>query len=199
MHFVEHMLFTGSRRWSQEALWNYVAGRQGAPGGWTAEEHAGCHIEAYDGDIARTLTWLAEVVFQPTLAEAAMARERRVIFEMGSFRGPWAHRRLAALGLDYDLSGGGQRSSPTPGSERAGGARPPHLQTACAIVFPNLIIVGSRTNSSFSWSHAAGEFDALTGSLMTPISGQLNALGAAAAAPRSFREVDACLEVDVPQ
>ena len=80
-HFVEHLLFKGTRRRSCEALKQAVEGVGGTLNGFTAEEFT-CYMAKVPRQYARrTLTILGEMVREPTLTAADVEKEREVILE----------------------------------------------------------------------------------------------------------------------
>jgi predicted Zn-dependent peptidase len=102
-HFVEHMLFTGTERWSEEEIKDIIARRGGNWNGWTGTERTTyfAHVAAQDLDVA--LDWLAELVFRPTFPADKVDKERQVIFQERSGRYGWLINTLDALGFGYDL------------------------------------------------------------------------------------------------
>ena len=102
-HYVEHMLFTGTERWTEEEIKEIIRRRGGRWNGWTGRERTTyfAHVSAQDFDIA--LDWLAEVVFHPTFAADKVDKERRVIFQERWGRYGWLINTLDALGFGYEL------------------------------------------------------------------------------------------------
>jgi len=102
-HYVEHMLFTGTERWTEEEIKEVIRRRGGRWNGWTSEERTTyfAHVSAQDFDIA--LDWLAEVVFHPTFPPEKVDKERQVIFQERSGRYGWLLNALDALGFGYEL------------------------------------------------------------------------------------------------
>jgi predicted Zn-dependent peptidase len=102
-HYVEHMLFTGTERWSEEEIKEIIRRRGGHWNGWTSEEKTTyfAHVAAQDFDIA--LDWLAELVFHPTFPADKVGKEREVIFQERSGRYGWLLNTLDALGFGYEL------------------------------------------------------------------------------------------------
>ena len=102
-HYVEHMLFTGTERWTEEEIKEIIRRRGGRWNGWTGEERTTyfAHVSAQDFDIA--LDWLAEVVFHPTFPAGKVDKERGVIFQERWGRYGWLINTLDALGFGYEL------------------------------------------------------------------------------------------------
>ncbi|TEU17360.1 MAG: insulinase family protein [Anaerolineales bacterium] len=102
-HYVEHMLFTGTERWTEEEIKEIIRRRGGDWNGWTSEERTTyfAHVSAQDFDIA--LDWLAEVVFRATFPVDKVDKEREVIFQERWGRYGWLINTLDALGFGYEL------------------------------------------------------------------------------------------------
>jgi predicted Zn-dependent peptidase len=105
-HFLEHMLFTGTARWSEQEVVDVIRRRGGESNARTGREDTvyWLHLQAEDLDLG--LEWLAEVVFRPTLPEAKFDKERRVIIqekggEIGALEqvGDW----IEDLGLGWNV------------------------------------------------------------------------------------------------
>ncbi len=102
-HFVEHLAFVGTERWSEEEIKQIITERGGRWNGWTGQENTGywAHVAARDLDVA--LEWLAQIVFHPTFPAAKVEKERQVIFQERSGRYGWIINTLDALGFGYEL------------------------------------------------------------------------------------------------
>jgi predicted Zn-dependent peptidase len=96
-HYVEHMLFTGTERWTEEEIKEIIRRRGGHWNGWTGEERTTyfAHVSAQDVDIA--LDWLTEVVFHPTFPADKVDKERQVIFQERWGRYGWLINTLELL------------------------------------------------------------------------------------------------------
>ena len=80
-HFLEHLLFKGTRRRSCEALKQQIEGVGGSLNGFTAEEFT-CYIAKVPARHARrAIGALADMVRHPTLTALDTEKEREVILE----------------------------------------------------------------------------------------------------------------------
>jgi predicted Zn-dependent peptidase len=102
-HFVEHMLFTGPERWTEEEIKEIIRRRGGRQNGWTGPERTTylAHVSAQDLGIA--LDWLAEIAFHSTFPEDKVDKERQVIFQEKWGRYGWLINTLDKLGFGYEL------------------------------------------------------------------------------------------------
>jgi predicted Zn-dependent peptidase len=80
-HFLEHMLFTGTERWSEQEVVETIRRRGGESNARTSHEDTvlWLHLQAADVDLG--LEWLAEVAFRPRLSREKFDKERQVIIE----------------------------------------------------------------------------------------------------------------------
>jgi predicted Zn-dependent peptidase len=114
-HFLEHMVFTGSARWTEEELKETIRRRGGSWNGTADYEDTTYEVQLRASDLAVGLDWLAEVVLRPTLPEVMVERERSVIVEeKGGRLSRWL-LWLDDLGFGYDL-GRAVRRGVFPGS-----------------------------------------------------------------------------------
>jgi len=80
-HFLEHLLFKGTRRWSCEQLKQAIEGVGGSLNGFTAEEFT-CYMAKVPHRYARrAIEVLAQMVRHPTLRAQDVDKEREVILE----------------------------------------------------------------------------------------------------------------------
>jgi predicted Zn-dependent peptidase len=102
-HFVEHMLFAGTERWSEEEIKDVITRRGGRWNGWTSTETTTyfAQVSAQDFDLA--MDWLAQVVFHPTFPADKVENERRIIFQERWGRYGWLINTLDSLGFGYEL------------------------------------------------------------------------------------------------
>lgn len=103
-HFVEHMLFTGTERWSEEEVKDIITRRGGYWNGWTGSEETGYIAQVADQDIDIALDWLAEVVFHPTFPAKKVDKERKVIFQEKGGRDGLIYNTIEKIGLGYGLT-----------------------------------------------------------------------------------------------
>jgi predicted Zn-dependent peptidase len=102
-HFVEHMLFTGTERWSEEEIKDVLTRRGGRWNGWTGTEQTTYFAHVAAGDLGIALDWLAELVFHATFPADKVDKERQVIFQERWGRYGWLINTLDALGFGYEL------------------------------------------------------------------------------------------------
>ena len=102
-HYVEHMLFTGTERWTEEEIKEIIRRRGGRWNGWTGEERTTyfAHVSTQDLDIS--LDWLEEITFHPTFPEEKVEKERGVIFQEKWGRYGWLINTLDRFGFGYEL------------------------------------------------------------------------------------------------
>ena len=80
-HFLEHLLFKGTRRYGCEQLKQRIEGVGGSLNGFTAEEYT-CYIAKVPSrHTRRALDVLADMACRPRLTAADMEKERDVILE----------------------------------------------------------------------------------------------------------------------
>jgi predicted Zn-dependent peptidase len=114
-HFLEHVVFTGSERWSEEEIKEAIRRRGGSWNGTADYEDTTYELQLRASDLAVGLDWLAEVVCHPAFAEEMVERERSVIIEeKGGRLARWL-LWLDDLGFGYDL-GRAVRRGVFPGS-----------------------------------------------------------------------------------
>jgi predicted Zn-dependent peptidase len=80
-HFVEHLLFKGTRRRSCEQLKQQIEGVGGSLNGFTAEEFTCYMAKVPRRHARRAIDVLADMVRRPTLSADDLAKEREVILE----------------------------------------------------------------------------------------------------------------------
>ncbi len=109
-HFVEHMVFTGTDRWTEEQLKQVLIRNGGRYNGWTDKERTTyfAHVAAGDEDLA--LDWLAQIVFHPAFLPEKLEKERQVIFQERWGRYGWLMNALESLGFGYELDRAVQRA-----------------------------------------------------------------------------------------
>ncbi|NTU84607.1 MAG: insulinase family protein, partial [Chloroflexales bacterium] len=102
-HFVEHMLFTGSERWSEDEIKTMIRRRGGRWNGWTGYEQTTYFAQVAAGDTPLALDWLAELAFRSSFPADKVDKEREVIFQEKSGRYGWLINGLDNLGFGYEL------------------------------------------------------------------------------------------------
>ncbi len=80
-HYLEHMLFTGTARWSEPEVLEVIRRRGGEANARTALEDTVYWLHLKADDLELGLEWLAEVIFRPQLDEEKFKKERRVIIQ----------------------------------------------------------------------------------------------------------------------
>jgi len=80
-HFLEHMLFTGTARWSEEEVVEVIRRRGGESNARTAREDTVFWLHLKSEDLDLGLDWLSEVIFRPRLDEDKFDKERQVIIQ----------------------------------------------------------------------------------------------------------------------
>jgi predicted Zn-dependent peptidase len=102
-HFVEHMLFVGTERWSEDEIKDIITRRGGRWNGWTGEETTTYFVQISAQDLNIALDWLAQVVFHPTFPADKIGKERQVIFQERLGRYGWLINTLDSWGFGYEL------------------------------------------------------------------------------------------------
>jgi predicted Zn-dependent peptidase len=80
-HFIEHLLFKGTRHFSCRAISQAIEGRGGYLNAFTQEETTCYYARVAAGQAGRAFDVLADMVRRPNLALADIVRERAVIVE----------------------------------------------------------------------------------------------------------------------
>ncbi|MCA9371717.1 insulinase family protein [Candidatus Woesebacteria bacterium] len=81
-HFIEHMLFKGSKRFPSSFVINAtIDGLGGIVNAFTAKDHTGFWVKAPVEHIETILTILADMIQRPLLPEDQIEREKKVIIE----------------------------------------------------------------------------------------------------------------------
>ena len=109
-HYVEHMLFTGTERWTEEEIKEIVRRRGGRWNGWTGKERTTYFAHLSDQDLDVALDWLAEIGFRSTFPEDKVDKERQVIFQEKWGHYGWLINTLDSLGFGYELDRDVQRA-----------------------------------------------------------------------------------------
>lgn len=80
-HFLEHMMFKGSRRRTAREISNAIEGVGGYLNAYTSEEHTCYYARAHHQHFGRLVEVLMEMVREPLLEPGEIAKERAVIKE----------------------------------------------------------------------------------------------------------------------
>lgn len=80
-HFLEHMLFKGSKSYSYRKIKQEIEGRGGALNAFTSHEATGYFAHFLSKNLKPTLDILLDMVMYPTLQKEEIEKERRVILE----------------------------------------------------------------------------------------------------------------------
>ncbi len=80
-HFIEHMVFKGTRRRSAEQIAAEVDSIGGHMDAFTAKEYAAFHLKVLDQHLPLAVDILGDIVRHPLFAEQDIAREKKVVFE----------------------------------------------------------------------------------------------------------------------
>ena len=78
-HFLEHMAFKGSPKYSQAKLEETIENMGGHLNAYTSREHTVYYAKVFKGDIPQAVDILSDMLINPLLNEAAIERERDVI------------------------------------------------------------------------------------------------------------------------
>lgn len=102
-HYVEHMVFTGTERWTEEQVKDTIANIGGSWNGWTNKEQTGYYALVADLDVEIALDWLSQIVFHPTFPADKVEKERHVVFQEKGGQYGWFINQLEGWGYGYDL------------------------------------------------------------------------------------------------
>lgn len=80
-HFIEHMVFKGTRHRSAEQIAAEVDSIGGNMDAFTAKEYAAFHLKVLDEHLPLALDILGDIVKNPLFDPEEMAKEKKVIFE----------------------------------------------------------------------------------------------------------------------
>jgi predicted Zn-dependent peptidase len=80
-HFIEHMVFKGTRNRSAEQIAAEVDSIGGYMDAFTAKEYASFHLKVLDEHLPLAVDILGDVVQNPLFDPAEMTKEKKVIFE----------------------------------------------------------------------------------------------------------------------
>ena len=102
-HFLEHMLFDGTARWSEEDIKEAIRRHGGYFNAQTDYEHTAFEVHLLTEEFELALDWLAEIVFRSTLPPDKIERERSVLIQEKGGRSSRLLEALESWGLGYDL------------------------------------------------------------------------------------------------
>jgi len=80
-HFIEHMVFKGTRHRSAEQIAAEMDSIGGHMDAFTAKEYAAFHLKVLDEHLPQAVELLADIVLNPLFDSVEMKREKSVIFE----------------------------------------------------------------------------------------------------------------------
>ncbi|MBN4067375.1 insulinase family protein [Simkania negevensis] len=80
-HFIEHLLFRGSKRYGAREITQLIEGEGGALNAYTAEESTCYHVKTFPDNLMKSLDILVDMFCSPSFSEADVTRERGVICE----------------------------------------------------------------------------------------------------------------------
>jgi predicted Zn-dependent peptidase len=80
-HFIEHMVFKGTKQRSAEKIASEVDSIGGHMDAFTAKEYAAFHLKVLDEHLPLATDILGDIVLNPLFDAAEMAKEKKVIFE----------------------------------------------------------------------------------------------------------------------
>ncbi|MDP2924230.1 MAG: pitrilysin family protein [Candidatus Omnitrophota bacterium] len=80
-HFLEHMVFKGSKKYSHKQIKQEIEGRGGTLNAYTSEEFTGYYAHFLNKNLEPTLDILTNMVSEPLLREKEIEKERKVILE----------------------------------------------------------------------------------------------------------------------
>jgi predicted Zn-dependent peptidase len=80
-HFIEHMVFKGTRNRSAETIAAEVDSIGGHMDAFTAKEYASFHLKVLDEHVPLAVDILGDIVLNPLFDPSEMAKEKKVIFE----------------------------------------------------------------------------------------------------------------------
>jgi predicted Zn-dependent peptidase len=80
-HFIEHMVFKGTKQRSAERIAAEVDSIGGFMDAFTAKEYASFHLKVLDEHLPLAIEILGDIVQNPLFDAEEMAREKKVIFE----------------------------------------------------------------------------------------------------------------------
>jgi predicted Zn-dependent peptidase len=80
-HFIEHMVFKGTRNRSAEAIASEMDSIGGHMDAFTSKEYAAFHLKVLDEHLPLAVDILGDIVMNPLFDATEMTKEKKVIFE----------------------------------------------------------------------------------------------------------------------
>lgn len=80
-HFLEHLLFKGSKKYTHKKIKREIEGRGGSLNGFTSQEVTAYYTHFLNKNLKPTLDILVDMVFNPLLRSTDIEKERNVILE----------------------------------------------------------------------------------------------------------------------
>ncbi len=162
-HFIEHMLFKGSRHYSYRRIKQQIEGRGGSINGFTSQEVTAYYAQFLHKNLPRTSDILFDMVCNPLLDEKEIEKERNVILEeIKMYRDLPHSRALSVLDallwsghpLGIDVVGTEQTVSRIKRSDlarlRERYYRPPHILVFCTGAFDEQMFLSRLGSAAFS-------------------------------------------------
>lgn len=81
-HFLEHMLFEGTKNFpTAMKIAGYIEKTGVASGAWTDKEYVSYYVKVTKKHLKQAFVYLSEILFNPTLRDEAIQKEKGIIFE----------------------------------------------------------------------------------------------------------------------
>ena len=96
-HFLEHMIFKGSHKYSYREIKRQIEGRGGILNGFTSQEITAYYAQCLSKNIDKTLDILLDMVQTPLLERKEIEKERNVILEEIKMNNDLPHIRAESL------------------------------------------------------------------------------------------------------
>lgn len=80
-HLLEHMAFKGTRTRTARRIAEAIEAVGGSLNAWTSREHTAFHARVLAEDVPLAIELLADILNEPTLDEAELAKEREVVLQ----------------------------------------------------------------------------------------------------------------------
>jgi len=103
-HMLEHMLFTGTEKWSEAELKDAITRRGGEWNGYTNFERTLYFARLSADELPLAVEWVSQVVFHPRLDGDQLEKERKVVFQERGGDYGWLVNTADRLGFGYELS-----------------------------------------------------------------------------------------------